>query len=128
MKRTIFKKIFGGYLSIILFFSAAIIFLSLNLLKTYQINQLNNNLTNLAKSLRYSIQPSYEKKEYTKLEDIIKNIGNDINTRITVIDLAGKVWADSDKDVKVMVRDMKHKILFSHYCKDTFLILNKFMS
>ena len=59
-------------------------------------------LKNIAYSLRLEILPLVEQKKYQELDVLMKKLGKDIKTRITVIAPKGDVLADSEKDPKLM--------------------------
>ncbi len=64
------------------------------------LNTLTDNLQNLAISLNLKILPALEngQRQYRELDNLIKKLGKDINTRITVVDAGGIVLADSERD------------------------------
>ncbi|MEK6645594.1 MAG: ATP-binding protein [Candidatus Firestonebacteria bacterium] len=102
MKISIFSKIFGGYLFIIIALSSLIILFSFSTLKNHDINSSTDNLKNLGTTLSLQVAPLLEKNEYQKLDALVKKLGNEIKTRITIINSDGVVLADSEHSPKSM--------------------------
>jgi len=102
MKKSIFFKIFGGHLLIIVLLSVLILLFSFRTIRTYYIDQIASNLENLASTLMSQITPLIEKEQSEAIDVMVKDLGRKINTRITVIDSGGKVLADSEKDPNLM--------------------------
>ncbi len=102
MKRSIFLKVFSGYLLIVLALSTLILFLSFRAIRTYYIDTLTNDLKNLGITLKLSATTLLEEDRFQELDALVKELGKDINTRITIIDPEGVVLADSEKDPKSM--------------------------
>jgi two-component system phosphate regulon sensor histidine kinase PhoR len=100
--RSIFSKIFGGYLLIIFMLSGLILYYTYDTLKTDYLNYLSNYLKQVNYTIGLSITPLLGKADIAGLDSSIKNIGNKINTRITVISADGKVIADSKIDAESM--------------------------
>lgn len=102
MKRSIFSKIFGGYLLITLLLSALILAFSFNTIKSHYIDTLTRDLKNLAVGLQLKITPLLEEQRFEELDGLVKRLGRDINTRVTVIGPDGTVYADSEKNPELM--------------------------
>lgn len=102
MKKTIFSKIFSGHFLIIILLSFLILVFSLKTIRNYYINNLTTNLTNLGLTLKLEIIPILEEGHFRELDVLVKKLGKEINTRITVINPEGVVLADSEKDPKLM--------------------------
>jgi two-component system phosphate regulon sensor histidine kinase PhoR len=102
MKRSIFLKVFGGYLLVILIFTVLIFVLSSGLIRSFYVDTLSRDLENLGRSLKLKVIPLLEENRYPELDAFVKKFGKGINTRITVIDKEGVVLADSDEDPKIM--------------------------
>jgi two-component system, OmpR family, phosphate regulon sensor histidine kinase PhoR len=103
MKKSIFIKIFGCFLLIILVLSGLILTSSFTAIKDYYIESTSNHLKNLAITLEEQILPLLENKNAAELDALAKRLGKKIQTRITIIALNGIVLADSEKDPKSMV-------------------------
>jgi len=102
MKKTIFVKIFGGYLLIVLVILSITFFLSFRAIRHHYIDTLTGNLKNLCSTLKLKISPLLEKGQIKELDALIKKLGGQIETRITVINPEGVVFADSERDPTLM--------------------------
>jgi len=102
MKRTIFVKVFGGFLLVIIAFTSFLLLFSLSTIKNFYLDTLAHDLENLGEALKLKVIPYLEDKRHEELDVFVKKFGTDINTRITVVDLEGVALADSDEDPKVM--------------------------
>ena len=103
MKRSIFIKIFSGYLLIIIALTVLISVLSYNAIKDFHLDTLSRDLANLGSSLRFHVLSYFEGERFGEMDSFVKEFGKNINTRITVVDREGVVLADSDEDLKSMV-------------------------
>ena len=102
MRKSLFFRLFGGYLLIVLVISTLIPVLSFKIIRTHYLNTLTGDLKNLGESLILSAAPLLVEGRFEELDTLTKKIGGRINTRITVIDLEGTVLADSERDPKSM--------------------------
>ena len=102
MKKTIFVKIFGGYLLVIIVTLALTFPLSFRAIRHHHINTLTGDLKNLCLTLKLNISPLLENNRIDELDTLIKKLGRQIETRITVVNLDGIVLADSEKDQAIM--------------------------
>ena len=102
MKHSIFSKIFGSYVLIVLLLSALILFFSFRIFKNFYINSVTDELKLLGNALETEVVPYLEGKRFPALDAHVKNLGRKIKTRITVIDTQGVVLGDSQKDPKLM--------------------------
>jgi len=98
MKKSIFLRIFGGYLLITLFLSSLILFFTFRTIRRYYIDNLINDLKNIGLTLQLGVAQLVENGKYQELDALVKKTGNKINTRITIINERGIVLADSEKD------------------------------
>lgn len=100
MKTSIFSKIFAGYFLIISILAASILVFTFQTVRKQYLNTLTDNLQNLAVSLNLRILPILENRpvRYHELDNLVKKLGKDINTRITVVDAGGVVLADSERN------------------------------
>lgn len=103
MKRSIFLKVFGGYLLIILVLTVLIFILSNSAIRNFHLDILAQNLENLGSSLRFKVLSYFEGFRFEEMDSFVKEFGKEINTRITVVDKEGVVLADSDENPKTMV-------------------------
>lgn len=93
---------FGWQVITILGFSISIFLFSFSLIKKHYLTTLQSNLINLAKTLNLKVIPLLEKKQFSELDLLVKNLDKDINTRITVVTNEGIVLADSKNNPKTM--------------------------
>ncbi|MFH1213192.1 MAG: histidine kinase dimerization/phospho-acceptor domain-containing protein, partial [Candidatus Neomarinimicrobiota bacterium] len=102
MKKTFFYRVFSGYLALIIFLTILILIFSFGTVRKQFIESQVSNLQDLNTSLAVSLLPMIEKRDYSKLDELTKSLGQEIKARITVIDTAGKVLADSESDPRTM--------------------------
>lgn len=102
MKRTIFFKLFSGFLLVILGFTCLLLLFSLSTIRNFYLDSLAHDLEKLGETLKLKVIPLLENDERKELDLFVKKFGTDINTRITVVDREGTVLADSDEDPKFM--------------------------
>ena len=102
MKNSIFVKIFGGYLLIVIVILAITFPLSFRAIRHHHIDTLTNNLKNLCITLKLKISPLLEKNRIEELNTLIIELGKQTDTRITIISPDGVVFADSEKDPTLM--------------------------
>ncbi len=102
MRKSIFIKLFGWYLLIALVVLSITFFLSFRSIKHHYINTLAENLQNLCFTLNLKILPLVEEGRTEEMDKLIKKFGKEIETRITVINKAGVVLADSEKKPELM--------------------------
>ena len=100
--RSIFFKIFAGYLLITGALTTSILLFSFKTVRNHHINTLTDNLYNLGTGLNLKITPLLEENQYEKLDSMVKDLGKQIKTRITIIEPGGIVLADSEKNPKLM--------------------------
>ena len=82
--------------------SALILVFSFNTIRNHYIETFANDLKNLGTSLLLQTTPLFEEKRFEELDGLVKRLGKDINTRITIIDAEGFVVADSEENPKLM--------------------------
>ena len=102
MKRSVFLKIFAGYLLIAFVLTGFILVFSFRAIRNHHMNTLSNDLENLGTTLKLKVIPLFNENRVDELDALVKNIGGQVQTRITVIDSDGTVLADSEKDPKLM--------------------------
>ncbi|MFW6134812.1 MAG: HAMP domain-containing protein, partial [Elusimicrobiota bacterium] len=102
MKKSIFFKILGGYFFILVLSVILIIIFSFNTIRDNYISTLSNNLKNIGKTLKLKIKQPLINERYKDLDKLVKELGEEINTRITIISPTGVVYADSEKDPQTM--------------------------
>lgn len=102
MKKSIFLKVFGSY--VLLLFSLTVLFLlfSFRTIKSHYLNTLARDLENLGRVMHPTVLSLLEGRRFAELDAFLKKQGNEIRTRLTVIDPDGVVLADSDEDPEKM--------------------------
>jgi two-component system phosphate regulon sensor histidine kinase PhoR len=103
MKHSIFFKVFGGFVLIIVALTALFLFFSFRATRAFYLDSLASNLEKLGSSLKFSVMPFIDRDEFEELDVFVKRFGMDIETRITIIDPDGVVLADSEEDPRTMV-------------------------
>jgi len=98
MKKSIFLKVFGGYVVIILAISALIVLLSFATIRGHYQDTLAQELEYQGRILNVNVLPMIESGDTKGLDAFLKKIGKDIHARVTVIDAQGLVLADTEKD------------------------------
>jgi two-component system, OmpR family, phosphate regulon sensor histidine kinase PhoR len=119
MKKSIFTKVFGGYLLIVLVILALTFPLSFRVIRHHYVDTLTGNLKTLCLTLKLKISPLLENNRTEELDTLIKKLGKQIETRITVISLEGAVLADSEKDPTLM-ENHKSRLEIIQAIKDGF--------
>ncbi|MBW2646495.1 MAG: hypothetical protein JRE23_10005, partial [Deltaproteobacteria bacterium] len=84
LKKSIFAKIFSGYVLITLLLSFLILLFAFKTIRDYHISSLADDLKNLGITVRLKIAPLLPQKNFQEIDALVKQLGNDINTRITV--------------------------------------------
>ncbi len=102
MKKSIFAKIFSGYVLITLLLLSLILLFAFKTIRDYHIHSLADDLKNLGITVRLKIVPLLPQKNFQEMDALVKQLGNDINTRITVVNAQGVVLADSESDPGLM--------------------------
>lgn len=102
MKRTIFFRIFLGYFLVIILLSSLILLFSLRTIRNFYIASLASNLEKLNTTLLQSAIPFILNQSHEELDAMVKELGKNTETRITIIDTLGVVLADSEKDPSKM--------------------------
>lgn len=102
MNKSIFVKVFGWYLLIVFAVLAITFFLTFRSIKHHYINTLTGNLTTLCLALKPQISPLLEVERNEELDPLVKRLGKEIKTRITVVNPEGEVLADSENDPALM--------------------------
>ena len=102
MRRSIFFKIFGGYLLVTIVLSGLILAISFAGIRQFYIESATRDLKNLGVAIETSATPLITEKNYKALDSLVKRIGKEIRTRITIISPDGTVLADSEADPRRM--------------------------
>lgn len=102
MRRSIFLKIFGGYILITVLLAVLFVFFSFRAIRSFHLDQLAANLTKIGNTLKLEVMSYLENQQLWELDAFVKSFGQEISTRITVINQDGMVLADSDEDPETM--------------------------
>ena len=102
MKKSIFTKIFSGYVLVIGLLAVLILFFSFRTIHSHYIDSLRVRLINTAVPLKRHLEPLIADRRIEDLQKQVRDIGERINTRITVVDSDGHVLADSKEDPHIM--------------------------
>ncbi len=102
MKRSIFVKIFTGYITVALLLSGLILASSFPAVREFYVDSTARDLKNLGIAFGASASPLVAGGNVSELDALAKRIGKEINTRITVIAPDGRVLADSEADPRTM--------------------------
>ena len=98
MRVTVFVKVLIGYIVVAALLSVLVLVFAFQIVKNYYLNNLVDNLTKIAISVRADITDLVIREKVDSLDIMVKKLGTDIDTRITVIDSSGTVLADSEED------------------------------
>ncbi len=96
------SKIFVGYLLVILILTGLILLFSFQTIRNQYVSSSTANLQNINIALHSQVLYYIDNNLESLLDNYVKEIGNEINKRITVVDSLGNVLADSKKDPKQM--------------------------
>ncbi len=102
MKKTLFLKIFSGYAAVILLLAAGVMLFAPPLMRKHNIREKASALEHMAVLLEPQIVPYLGGAGTGDLGGIVAAYSRETGTRITVIDPAGRVLADSEKDARDM--------------------------
>ncbi|MDD3845894.1 MAG: ATP-binding protein [Syntrophorhabdaceae bacterium] len=98
MKRSLFLKIFGGYLILTVALSGLIVLISSYLIRDYQIERTAQELKDIAIVIGTRTMEMPSGTGSASTDRFVKEMGKRINTRITLVAPDGKVIADSEED------------------------------
>lgn len=98
MKRSIFLKIFAGYAIVIAAMVVLTLLLSLRTVRNHHMDMQQSNLRFIARGLEPTFSRALREGSSQMLDSLAKHLGPVTNSRITVIERAGIVLADSWRD------------------------------
>ncbi len=98
MRRSIFFKMFMGYLVIMIAMAVLILTFTYEIVKSHYEQTMSDNLKNIAIPLRQVMTPYLTQGKPDHLNAVVGEYARALELRITVIDPAGKVLADSERD------------------------------
>jgi len=102
MKKTLFLRIFSGYASVIVLLALAVMFFAPPQMRKYHIEERAVGLEHMALLLESQVIPYLTGSGTGDLRDLVSSVGRKTGTRLTVIDMAGNVLADSEKEARDM--------------------------
>ncbi|MBP1769404.1 MAG: sensor signal transduction histidine kinase [Candidatus Aminicenantes bacterium] len=102
MKKTLFLRIFLGYAAVIALLALAVTLFAPPAMRKHHIAERASNLEQMALLLEGQIAPFLTGSPAGDLEGLVTSYGRRTGTRITVIDAAGVVLADSEKEPRDM--------------------------
>lgn len=102
MKKSIFLKLYSGYFFIIVILTVLIALVSFQLIKSFQLRVLSDELKKLGAVVTDQIRPYLANNRTEELDAFIKDLGDELGTRLTIVNNDGVVMADSDEDPAVM--------------------------
>jgi two-component system phosphate regulon sensor histidine kinase PhoR len=102
MKKSIFFKVFGGYVILLLLLAAVFLLFSFSTIKRHYMDTLAHELENVGRTLDVRIFDYLDRNRLPDLETFLQEHGKKIGARLTVIDPEGIVKADSEQDPAAM--------------------------
>jgi len=102
MRKSIFLKLYSGYFFIIVILTVLIALVSFQLIKSFHLRILSDELQKLGTIVKKQIRPYLENNRIEELDEFIKDLGVDLGTRLTIVNNDGVVLADSDEDPAIM--------------------------
>ena len=102
MKKTLFLRVFMGYVAVIALLAAAVSLFAPPLMRAHHIEERAAGLEHMALLLEGQVLPYFAATVSGGLEGFVTEVGRRTGTRITVIDVEGKVLADSEKEPRDM--------------------------
>ncbi|OGD19110.1 MAG: hypothetical protein A2W03_05725 [Candidatus Aminicenantes bacterium RBG_16_63_16] len=102
MKKSIFIKIFGGYVVLLLLLAVVFLLFSFSTIKRHYMNTMARELENVGRTLDVRIFDYLDRNRPADLESFLQEHGKKIGARLTVIDPEGVVEADSEQDPTAM--------------------------
>jgi two-component system, OmpR family, phosphate regulon sensor histidine kinase PhoR len=102
MKKSIFFKVFGGYVILLLLLAVVFLLFSFSTIKRHYLDTLARDLENLAYTLDARVFSYLNENRFLDLETFLREYGRKIGARLTVINAEGVVLADSERDPATM--------------------------
>jgi two-component system, OmpR family, phosphate regulon sensor histidine kinase PhoR len=98
MRKSIFFKMFMGYLVIMIAMTILILTFTYEIVKTHYEQTTEDNLKSIGIPLQQMIIPFLTPGKPDPLNALVREYGRKLELRVTVIDPAGRVLADSERD------------------------------
>ena len=102
MKKTLFLRVFLGYAAVIFLLALAVMFFAPPQMRRHHIEERAAGLEHMALLLESQVIPYVTGSGTGDLRELVSSVGRKTGTRITVIDAAGNVLADSEKEARDM--------------------------
>ncbi|MEA2021934.1 MAG: ATP-binding protein [Candidatus Caldatribacteriota bacterium] len=102
MIKKISWKLFFTYIAIIIICTISIGLFSTFYLRNFYINHLASNLESNATLVKNILYKDLTENNFSRMTSKAETLGNEIKTRITIIDTKGKVLGDSEKNPALM--------------------------
>jgi two-component system phosphate regulon sensor histidine kinase PhoR len=102
MKKSIFFKVFGGYVILLLLLAVVFLLFSFSTIKRHYLDTMARELENIGRTLDARIFDYLDRDRLPDLEAFLQEHGKKIGARLTVIDPDGVVKADSEQDPAAM--------------------------
>lgn len=102
MNKTLFWKIFGGYLVAVAVFAAAVLAVSFPQVRNIYIQDQVRHLESLAGVLEERVLFLLDEGKAEEIDRFAGIAGRQSDSRITIIDLEGRVLGDSERDAQTM--------------------------
>ncbi len=119
MRSSVFWKVFGGYLLVALVVVTALLTFALRTIRHYHIATLRNDLRSQAVVLDELTRDLVLEGRSVELQTMVKDMAGKTGARVTVIDTAGRVLADSDEDPELMENHSARPEIMAAYRGDT---------
>ncbi|HLP46043.1 MAG TPA: hypothetical protein VK469_08855, partial [Candidatus Kapabacteria bacterium] len=100
--RKFFVHTFISYVGIIVLVFTLVYFFTQNTIRKFYIENLTTHLSQLGYSLKPGIMELFNANDLAGMDRLVKTVGQEVETRITVITPGGKVIADSQNDPALM--------------------------
>jgi two-component system phosphate regulon sensor histidine kinase PhoR len=98
MKKSIFFKVFGGYVILLFLLSAVFLFFSFSTIKRHYLDTLARDLENIGHTLQDPVFAYLDGNRLQDLEGFLQKLGKKTGVRMTIIDSDGVVLAESQRD------------------------------
>ncbi len=95
MNKSLFLKIFAGFVIVIIAMAAVTLLLSYRTIRTHHLETQRESLRFLAMGLKPVFSAALASRDAARLDSLAKDLGLQTNSRITIIDPEGTVVADS---------------------------------
>lgn len=100
--RRLSSKIFISHLLVILILTSLIVVFSFRIIRNDYEDSLVRNLTSINHTFQFKLKDFILNNDLSKIDSLTKAVGNEINVRITVVDLNGNVIGDSESKPELM--------------------------